>query len=169
MTTQIRKTAMLILSAVIVPAGFVAIFVATLALTRANVARGPILPQSLQVLFWLSVIYFLLVSLALIFWTSRRRVVAVIGIYSWVIASVTAIALIVSGPALAERSLTIYLLETLASVNEPMEKSQLEVATTKGWWPAYDQTAIRINEQLALGNIVRGARLHSDESRKSFR
>jgi hypothetical protein len=91
----------------------------------------------------------------LIFWTSRRRVVAVIGIYSWVIASVTAIALIVSGPALAERSLTIYLLETLASVNEPMEKSQLEVATTKGWWPAYDQTAIRINEQLALGNIVR--------------
>ena len=62
---------------------------------------------------------------------------------------------LISGPALIDRSLTVYMLSSISNSDSGLSENSLKKIGKYKWWPAVDQVGKRITEQENLGLIER--------------
>jgi len=62
---------------------------------------------------------------------------------------------LLSGPALVERSLTVYLMEKISDGNGQVNQVDLTNMAREQWWEGKNQVEFRLNEEIEGGYIVR--------------
>jgi hypothetical protein len=136
-----------------VPVFFTLCFLLVLAFTRFLNPDYSFLPTALGILFISTMFGICLVVLF-------KKKISVLNpcslqkyAYGVVIAFLLNLTFIVLGPAIIDRSLTIFLLSSLDNQSISMSSDNLQMTAEDNWWDAGRQIDYRLKEELILGNI----------------
>jgi divalent metal cation (Fe/Co/Zn/Cd) transporter len=133
---------------------FIVVFGITFAVVRQGSPGSAILSSGLISIGILAATWILALCFIAFKLASLRKWITQF-ILAILLGATVSLALLISGPALMDRSLTVYMLSSIS--NSPRDEIQLDELATNRWWPAVDQVGKRLDEQQRLGLIKIGS------------
>lgn len=130
---------------------FFTIFVAALFVAVRIFPQGPIVPLGINLLINETALF--LVAIIVFFKKSKkegRLITNFVLIQSLALALVTSTLFLMTGPALADRSLTLFMLTNI-SQDQGSTAGRLSEISESNWWHGMDQIDSRLREQVEAG------------------
>ena len=137
----------------LIPSIFSLVFLSSTVTLRYMYPDSKFLPLALNTL--LAILLFSFVSLLL--YKEKTSSLSSLRLqrytYGILIAFLFNLNFVVIGPAIIDRSLTVFILSSLDNQSRSMTSNELQQTAQEGWWDAGRQIEYRLKEELLLGNI----------------
>jgi hypothetical protein len=153
---MLKKAALNFIAVFVLGTGFLVIYLTSLRLARTRVSNEFITVQGLELLLFHGIFWFIVVLFAFVYvktTSTKFQNLLQLSFISLGFGVLLSYVVLISGAAISERSLTVYLLASIENNKAATSVDQLD-RVTQEWFTSKDQLDSRLEEQLRLGNLA---------------